>query len=292
MHIDELRGELTTLADEIEPFEGDVRSLHRRERRRRIVRSSLVAAFVVVVAASTVVVARHRDDGRVRVTGAGSKEVPRAQVSHFDVIVVPATPAVQDVFDASPLVARYARIPRAIRGSSLLVTPITRAALCAMESNDGFAVQASSPGSGFAEDLTRSLVGKAAVYDVSDMFGHDLEAFLDVGASSLRANAIRARIEADPTVSSFRYLSQRDAYAIFVKDFADQPDLVRDTKPTDLPVSFRINVKAGVSAESTAQRYGRLSGVASVIVTGASRLFAGTSLVDPAQRPTSACTKP
>jgi hypothetical protein len=87
-------------------------------------------------------------------------------------------------------------------------------------------------------------------------------------------------------------LSQRDAYAIFVKDFADQPDLVRDTKPTDLPVSFRINVKAGVSAESTAQRYGRLSGVASVIVTGASRLFAGTSLVDPAQRPTSACTKP
>src|SRR5207247_3482495 len=97
MQIDELRGELTTLADEIEPFEGDVRSLHRRGRRRRIVRSSLVAAFALVVAASTVVVARHRDDGRVRVTSAGSKEVPSVQIAHVDVIVVPATPAVQDV---------------------------------------------------------------------------------------------------------------------------------------------------------------------------------------------------
>jgi FtsX extracellular domain len=287
MHIDELRGELTTLADEIEPFEGDVGALHRRQRRRRALASAVRVALAIVVAGSAVAVIRHRDDHRVHVTGTGSKEVSGAAISSFEVFVVPVTPTVQGVLDSSPLVARYARIPHALRGSSFLVTPITRAALCAMESNDGFAVQASSPGSGFTEALTRSLIGEAAVYDVSDMFGHDLEVFLNIGASSLQVNAIRARIEADASVGSFRYVSQADAYSIFTKEFADQPDLVRGTKRTDLPVSFRINVKAGVSAETTAQRYRQLSGVSSVIVRGASRLF-GPAV----ERPTSACTKP
>ncbi len=287
MQIDELRGELATLADEIEPFEGDVDSLHRRQRRRRVVASSLVVALAVAVAGSAVAVVRNRDDHRVHVTGAGPKEVSAAELSHFDAFVVPATPAVQGVLDSSPLVARYARIPHARRGSSQLLTPITRAALCAMESNDGFAVQASSPGSGFAEALTRSLIGKAAVYDVSDMFGHDLEVFLNVGASSLQANAIRVRVEADPSVGSFRYVSQADAYAIFTKEFADQPAIRKSTKPTDLPVSFRINVNAGVSRETLAQRYRQLNGVSTVIVNGAQRLF-GPAL----GTPTSACTKP
>ena len=286
MHIDELRGELTTLADEIEPFEGDVGALHRRQRRRRALASAVSVALAIVVAASTVAVLRNRDDHRVHVTGAGSKEVSAAGVTHFDAIVVPATPAVQGVLDRSPLVTRYARIPHARRGSSILL-PIPRVALCALESNDAFAVQASTPGSGFTEALTRSLVGKAALYDVSDGFGHDLEVFLDVGASNLQANALRARVEADPGVGSFRYVSQADAYSIFVKDFADQPDLVRGTKPTDLPVSFRINVKAGVSRETMAQRYRQLDGVATVIIKGAQLLF------EPALwKPTSACTKP
>ena len=292
MDIDELRGELTTLADEIKPFEGDVRALHRRQRRRRALASALSVALAIVVAASTVAVIRNRDDHRVHVTGAGPKEVSAAQLSHFDAFVVPATPAVQGVLDASPLVARYARIPHALRGSDLF-GPVTRVALCAMESNDGFAVQASTPGSGFTEILTRSLVDKAAVYDASDAFGHDLEVFLNVNASDLQAKAIRARIEADPAVSSFRYLSRDDAYAIFVKDFVDQPDLIRRTKPTDLPVSFRINVKGGVSRETMAQRYRQLDGVSTVIVARTWAQFGVTSeLGGLAKGPTSACSKP
>lgn len=287
MQIDELRGELTTLADEIEPFAGDVGALHRRQRRRRAFASALSVALAIVVAASTVAIVRNRDDHRVHVTGAGPKEVSAAGISHLDAIVVAATPAVQRVLDSSPLVSRYARVPHARRGSSMLLTPITRAALCAMESNDGYAVQASSPGSGFAEALTRSLIGKAAVYDVSDMFGHDLEVFLKLNVSSLQAKAIRARIEADSTVSSLQYVSQGDAYAIFSKEFADQPEIRQSTKPTDLPVSFRINVTAGVSREATAERYRQLDGVLTVIVTTTQSLF-----TDPTLNERSSCTKP
>ena len=39
-----------------------------------------------------------------------------------------------------------------------------------------------------------------------------------------------------PNGSCGRYLSQDDAYAIFVKEFADQPSLIQSTKPADLPV--------------------------------------------------------
>jgi FtsX extracellular domain len=286
MQIDELRDELTTLADEIEPLAGDVRSLHRRQRRRRIASSSLVVALAAVVAVSTIVVLSRRDNGHVRVTGAGPKEVSAAALSHFDAIVVPATPAVQGVLDSSPLVARYARIPHALRGSNLLL-PIPRVALCALESSDAFAVQASTPAPGFTAALTPRLPGGAALYDVSGAFGHDLEVFLKLKTSNLQANAIRARIEADPSVGSFRYVSQADAYAIFTKDFADQPALVQSTKPTDLPASFRIDVSAGVSLETTAQRYRQLDGVAIVVVNGAQRLFGPTL-----GTPTSACTKP
>jgi hypothetical protein len=285
MQIDELRGELTTLADEMEPLRGDVRALHRRQRRRRVA-SSLVVALAVVVAVSTIVVVRHRDNGKVRVTGAGPKEVSAAALSHFDAIVVPATPAVQGVLDSSALVARYARIPHALRGWNVLL-PIPRVALCALESNDAFAVQASTPAPGFTAALTPRLPGGAALYDVSGALGHDLEVFLKLKTSNLQANAIRARIEADPSVGSFRYVSQADAYAIFTKDFADQPALVQSTKPTDLPASFRIDVSAGVSLETTAQRYRQLDGVAIVIVNGAQRLFGPTP-----GTPTSACTKP
>ena len=110
MQIDELRGELATLADEIEPFVGDVRALHRRQRRRRVVTSSFAVALAVVVAVSVIALS-HRDNGRVHVA-AGSKEVTPAQMSHVDAIVVPANPDVEKILDASPIVVHYARIPR------------------------------------------------------------------------------------------------------------------------------------------------------------------------------------
>jgi len=294
MQIDELRGELTTLADEIEPFEGDVRSLHRRERRRRIVRSSLVVGLVVVVAASTIVVARHRDNGRVRVTGAGSKEVSLAQLSHFDVIVVPATPAVQDVLDASPVVGRYARLVRSVRPLTKLFEPASPllAPLCALERSDGFAVQAMTPGSDIRKMLARDLAGRATTYVISGSLQYDIQLFLKVGASSRQVESVRAALASDRNISWFRFVSQTDAYEDFKKAFADQPALVESTKPSDLPISFRIDLKPGSSVQTTAQRYERLDMVATTLSGSNVSLFRPTSLPLPADKRVSACSKP
>ena len=297
MQIDELRGELTMLADEIEPLGGDVRSLHRRQRRRRIA-SSLVVVLAVVVAVSTIVVVRHRDNGKVRVTGAGPKEVSAAALSHFDVIVVPATPAVQDVLDASPAVGRYARLVRALRPLTKLFEPTSSllAPLCALESSDGFAVQAMTPGSDIRNILARDLAGRATTYDVPDSLRYDVQLFLKVGASSRQVESVRAALASDRDISWFEFVSQADAYEIFKKDFADQPALVESTKPSDLPVSFRIDLEPGSSVQATAQRYERLDMVAMALPASAPPL-GPTSLLPadklpPADKKVSACTKP
>jgi cell division transport system permease protein len=70
--------------------------------------------------------------------------------------------------------------------------------------------------------------------------GIELEIFMKVGATPKAVQAIQKELAADPSVKSYKYLSQQDAYAIFKKDFADQPALVESTKPTDLPESFRV----------------------------------------------------
>jgi len=287
MRIDELQGELSTLADEIEPFEGDMQSLHHRERRRRVVVRSLAAALAVVVAVSMVVVVRHRDDGRVRVTGAGPKEVPLAQLTHTDVIVVPATPAVQKELEASPLVGRYALLPRGFR-FVLSGAGDATSALCALESQNGYAVQAAGPGSDIAQVLRAKVGGQATVFDVSYYFGVDMEVFLRVGASDAQVAAVRARLESDPDIAFVRFVSRADAYAIFKKDFADQPRLIQGTKPSDLPVSFRVDLAPGASLPSTAARYNSVDGVDTVVTHEGSQLV---PRVRPAQVRT-ACSKP
>jgi cell division transport system permease protein len=70
--------------------------------------------------------------------------------------------------------------------------------------------------------------------------GIELEIFMKVGATPKAVQAIRDELAHDPSVKSYKYLSQQDAYNIFKKDFADQPALVESTKPTDLPESFRV----------------------------------------------------
>jgi FtsX extracellular domain len=291
MQIDELRGELTTLADEIEPLRGDLGALHRRQRRRRIA-SSLVVALAVVVAVSTIVVVRHRDNGKVRVTGAGSKEVPSAQINHVDVIVVPATPAVQDVLDASPVVRRYARVTRAVRGSSTSLGAASSllAPFCALERSDGFAVQAMTGGSDIQQVLARDLAGRATSYDVSYALGYDLRLFLKIGASSAQVESVRAALASNPDISWMRFVSPAQAYEDFKKLFADQPALVQGTKPSDLPASFTIDLEPGASVPTATQRYKQLGSVDSAIA-GPS-LFTPTFLFSPTNSTASACAKP
>ncbi|MGZ4190699.1 MAG: permease-like cell division protein FtsX [Actinomycetota bacterium] len=229
--------------------------------------STFVVALAVVVAVSIIVVG-HRDNGQAR-AAAGSKEVVPAQMSLTDAIVVPASPEVEKILDALPLVVRYARIPRAYRGpaNSLIgPAPVVR---CALERSDGFAVQADAHGVDIVSALEAGLVGKAKIFDTSDTLGSDIRLFMKVGAASDAVGgpvkALRARLGSDAEISAFRFLSQAEAYVIFKRDFADQPALVESTKPSDIPASFRIDVKPGVSVDATATRYKQVDGVDTVI---------------------------
>jgi cell division protein FtsX len=264
MPTDELRGELTTLADEIEPFAGDVRAVHRRVRSRRIITAALVAAVVVVVAVSSIAVAGHRDAGKVNITGTGSKEVSAVELGPVDVIIVPAITEVKKELEASPLVAHYAVLARG-RRISAKTSGDPHHALCALESNDGFAVQASVPGSGIGPIPSSDLAGQATAYSVTDAFGFDIEVFLKVGASPQQVESVRAALAADRDVRSTRYIDQTDAYAIFKREFVDQPLLIAGTKPAELPASFRVILEPGVSQASAATRFNGMPGVDTVI---------------------------
>ena len=78
-------------------------------------------------------------------------------------------------------------------------------------------------------------------------------------------------LKSDVDLQSFVYLSNVDAYNIFKRDFADQPALVQSTKPSDLPASFRILVKPGVSVPATAAQYKHFDGVDIAITLTANR---------------------
>ena len=108
MQIDELRGELVQLVDEIGSFEGDVHALHRHERRRRVVMAAVAAACVVVIGASTVAAILHTDNGTSTVTATGPKAVAGAEHVSRRRHRRPANAAVEHVLASSPLVSHYA----------------------------------------------------------------------------------------------------------------------------------------------------------------------------------------
>ncbi len=294
MNLDELRSELTTLADEMEAFEGDVRSLHRRERRRRVAVSCVAAVVVAALTVATVAVTRNDGAAKVHVAGVPSKEVSSDQITHIDAIVVPASPAVTQALDASHLVSQYARIPAADRSgslSSLTTTEPVKSALCRLQTSDGYAVDAVTPGPTFNAGLVRALAGAANV-TVTDQYSTDAEIFMRVGIAREYSLAIQGQLASDPDVRSFRYLSTADAYEVFKTDFADQPALVESTKPSDLPESFRITVKPGRSVRSVVDRYKLLDGVDTTITPSVGWLFVPASALKDSGKHVSPCAKP
>lgn len=293
MQIDELRGELATLADEMEPFEGDVHALHRRDRRGRVITAALTAALVCIVVVSVAAAILNHSSGGVRIAGIPSKEVGPDKISHIDAFVVPATPAVQEALDASPLVGQYARIPHADRstGANMFTGAEGKRALCALQSADGYAVDAVAPDADFAAGLRRALGGRATVY-VADQFNHDMEIFLSVDVSAPRTASIRAALQSDPDLVSMQYVSRTDAYAIFGRDFAQQPALVERTKPSDLPESFRIIVKPGRSVSAVVARYAHRPGVDTIITPANAAIFDPASIIRPSGKLVSPCDGP
>lgn len=69
MKTDELRGELTTLADDTDPFEGSLDSLRRADLLRRTARASLVCMLAVAMVAAVSVIVFERHDHIIAVAG-------------------------------------------------------------------------------------------------------------------------------------------------------------------------------------------------------------------------------
>jgi len=95
--------------------------------------------------------------------------------------------------------------------------------------------------------------------------GIELEIFMKVDAPASQVNDIQNQLKSDPNVKSFRYLDKNDAYAIFKKEFSDQPALVESTKPADLPESFRVAPTKAQLTQPLAEKYNSQLGVDTVI---------------------------
>jgi cell division transport system permease protein len=95
--------------------------------------------------------------------------------------------------------------------------------------------------------------------------GIELEIFMNVGSNAKQVQVIDQELAHDPQVKTYKHLTQADAYAIFKKDFADQPALVESTKPSDLPESFRVEPQKAELTQVLADRYNGQQNVATVI---------------------------
>jgi hypothetical protein len=275
MQTDELRAELTDLANEVEPFEGDLAAVRRRVARRRRAGTSIAAVLVLVlVVAGAAIAATRSDPHKINIAGS-VKEARPADLEHVDAAVVMPTGAtgadvarVRKALDEASAVVRYAEPPPGSLGLALLVNPkllLTNA--CAAPPVRGFAVELGrAPGA--LHQLKDAVGNRALVRETGGRHdGFDLELFMQVHASDAQTAAVNALLKRDPDVVKIRFLDHQDAYAEFKKLFADQPVLIENQKPDGLPESFRVQLRDGVSRASFAKRYRRRPGVDTVPVS-------------------------
>jgi cell division transport system permease protein len=72
--------------------------------------------------------------------------------------------------------------------------------------------------------------------------GVELEIFMQVKASTTQIDAVKAQLLANPKIKKdgIRFLSHQDAYNEFKRLFSEQPTLVENESPEELPTSFRV----------------------------------------------------
>jgi len=101
----------------------------------------------------------------------------------------------------------------------------------------------------------------------TDRWRHDvkLEIFMNVDASNGQIAAVEKELAGSPEVKDFEFLTKQDAYEVFKRIFSDQPALVGETGPEDLPTSFRVVPTQAEFTESVANRFTGRTGVNSVI---------------------------
>ena len=268
MQIDELRGGLHELADEMEPFQPDAIAAHRKVRRQRIVTSAVAAVVAIALAAGGFALARAGVHRRVDVVSNPQKELSPSDLHRVDVIVLPGSAATQRVLEASPDVGAYTAVAQGLRSidnaATLLVPKGATDAVCALRTSSGFAVEAAAPNTDIAGSLAQALGSGARVFDITKGAGADAEIFMKMSASQTETDTMRTALTQDRDVASFTFVDHQAAYARFKQEFADNPGLIATATPASLPESFKLYLADGVKAETIETRYRTMHGVDSI----------------------------
>jgi len=94
-----------------------------------------------------------------------------------------------------------------------------------------------------------------------------LEIFFRVPEVKAEVNAVKQSLDelkSSGAVRSYKYLDHKAAYATAKKLFADDPDLLLDVKPSDLPVSYRVSLRDAKQVENIARQFTGRPGVTNV----------------------------
>jgi cell division transport system permease protein len=70
--------------------------------------------------------------------------------------------------------------------------------------------------------------------------GVEFEVFMDPAAPQDQIDVVDAELAADPAIENYVFYSHEDAYEEFKRLFSDQQSLIENTRPEDLPTSFRV----------------------------------------------------
>ncbi|MCU1355124.1 MAG: cell division protein [Acidimicrobiales bacterium] len=86
--------------------------------------------------------------------------------------------------------------------------------------------------------------------------GVEFIVYVDPGITPAQLNQVRKAVDDNPGVKHATYLGQKKTYADFKRLFKDQPAMVENVRPQDLPTSFRVEPKdASVETVQSLIRY-------------------------------------
>jgi cell division protein FtsX len=95
-----------------------------------------------------------------------------------------------------------------------------------------------------------------------------LVVYLRSDVTTAQKKAIEARLRALPNLVRLSFETKEQAYQRFKEIFKDEPELVEQVQPGNLPESFQITLSGG-AAEPVIAELRRLAGVETVTRTGA-----------------------
>lgn len=94
----------------------------------------------------------------------------------------------------------------------------------------------------------------------------EVAVYLNDGISQTDLQALQDQLSKMPEVSHFKYESKDEAWRRYLKLFANQPDLINNTRKDALPASFRVKlVDPDTQIDSIAAQVGHTPGVERVV---------------------------